>query len=101
MSVIESRLDRIEAQLKAISEKLGVASQPQPASEQKNRSDLEWLDTKNPKIKRISEVDAPLWLLEKAQEKKTKGLWYMGPGEGYEFGSVFKDVTKWNEEARR
>jgi len=98
---VESRLDRIEAQLKAISAKLGIISQPasKPSQEplQDNSSKIEWLDTKNPKIKRVSEVDAPSWLLERAQERKTKGLWYMGPSEGYEFGSVFKDTSKFTE----
>lgn len=69
-------------------------------SEQKSKpeqQELHWMDTKNPKIKRISEDDAPEWLLKKAQEKKTNGLWYMAPSEGYEFGSVFKDTSKYNE----
>lgn len=72
--------------------------QPQPPQAKQAqadvRPDLPWRDTSNPNIKRLNERDTPDDVLAEAQSKKTWGLWYSPPSEGYESGAVFKDLSK-------
>ena len=59
---------------------------------------LQWHDTNNPDVKRLNENEAPEWLVQKAKAAKYgSGLWFTKPKQGYQHGSVFKNVTKYQE----